>query len=522
MLKKYFVPWLLLILCITACTPNTAGTPTTSGTGNTASTGKEASQPVQTDLVVGLEADAATMLANTQQNYVTDVQIRNIYDALIDRDAKGELVPGLATEWKNVNDLTWELTLQDGVTFHNGAPFTADDVKFSIEYILDEKNKSFYRTRWKDVKEVKVIDPHKVQIVTTQPFPTILQRMADDILIMSAAYVAEVGIEKAASQPIGTGAYTFVKWSRDESLQLAANEAYWRGAPAIKKLTFRYIPEFSTRLSALLSGEVHLIKNIPVDSVDSVKNTPSTKVETVESARINFIILNSMYNGPLKDQKVRQAISYAVDIDGILNAVLNGYGKRMTGPLPDFNLEYVKTEGYAYDPDKAVQLLKEAGYEPSSLELQLDTPSGRYPMDSHVAQAIASQLQKIGIKVNVQVNEWGTHVNKLLQKEMKDMYLLGSGPVFEAQGTMVNYFTKDSPFSGYTDADMDKTILELAATVDPGKRQEAFAYLQKRVVEEAAWIPLWQQRDIYGVSDKLDFQPRADEKLVVSQMKWLP
>lgn len=517
MLKRYLFPLLLLVFVLSsACTPETAGTSeTTSFAENQHSSGR-------TELIIGLEADAATLLANTQQNYVTDVQIRNIYDALIDRDSKGDLIPGLATSWTNIDELTWELTLREGVTFHNGTSFTADDVKFSMDYILNEANKSFYRARWTDVKEVKVISPYKVQILTVQPFPTILQRIADDILIMSAAYCKEAGLEKAAAQPVGTGAYKFVKWSRDDSLQLEANDAYWQGVPSIKQLTFKYIPEFSTRLSALISDEVHLIKNIPVDSVEAVSNNSTSKIATVESARINFMILNSHYDGPLKDKKVRQAISYAVDVDSILASVLNGYGKRMTGPLPEFNPEYHKGTVYSYNPDKAVELLKEAGYEPSQLQIQLDTSNGRYPMDSHVSQAIASQLQKIGIKVNVQVNEWGTHVNKLLQKEMKDMYLIGSGPVFEAQGTMVNYFTKASPFSGYDDPEVDETIKKLSATVDPGQRQKYFDYLQNKVTEEAAWIPLWQQEDIYGLNKKLDFQPRADEKFMVYQMKWQP
>ncbi|TGU83150.1 ABC transporter substrate-binding protein, partial [Mesorhizobium sp. M00.F.Ca.ET.186.01.1.1] len=168
------------------------------------------------------------------------------------------------TEWKNIDPLTWEFKLRQGVKFTNGEPFNAEAVKFNIDYILDEKNNSFYRSRWKDVKEVKVIDDQTVQVITAQPFPTLLLRIADDLLIMAPKHTKEVGLEKAATDPVGTGAYKFDKWTRDDSLKLVANEEYWQGAPSIKRVTFRIIPEFSARLSAFLGGEIHLFKNVPV------------------------------------------------------------------------------------------------------------------------------------------------------------------------------------------------------------------------------------------------------------------
>lgn len=506
MLKKWMLPLLTLALLVTACSTNTAG--------------PNEVQSDESPLVIGLEADAATLLANTDVNYVTDVQIRNIYDPLIDRDEKGNFVPVLATEWKNVNDLTWEITLREGIKFHNGEEFNADVVKYNIDYILDEKNKSFYRSRWQNVKEVKSVSPYKVQVMTSQPFPTLMQRIAEDLLIMPPKYIKEVGIEQAATQPIGTGAYKFSKWIRDDSLELVAHDEYWKGKPSIQKVVFKYIPEFSTRLSAFLSGEIHVIKNLPVDSVSTVKEKQNVTIRGVPSARINYIALNTFHDGPLKDKKVRQALNYAVNVDELLSTVLNGHGTKMTGPLANNNSEHTPTTDYGYDPQKAIQLLKEAGYEPSQLQLQLDTPNGRYPMDSHVSQAIASQLQKIGIKVSVQVNEWGNHLTKIRQREMKDMYLLGWGPVFDAQGTIENLFTEKAPYSGFHDPQVEEQILKALPIIHPEERKKSFDALQNKLVEEAAWIPLWQQEDLYGVVEQLDFIPRSDEKILAFEMKW--
>src|SRR5699024_5472944 len=212
-----------------------------------------------------------------------------------------------------------------------------------------------------------------------------------------------------------------------------------------------------------------------------------------------------------QDERVRQAINYAVDVDELLESILNGHGEKIVGPLASIHEGYVETKDYGYDSDKAVELLKEAGYEPEELELTLETPSGRYPMDSHVAQAIASQLQKIGVTVNVEVNEWGTHLEKIQNREIKDMFILGWGPSFDAQSTIQPLFMKDQPYSSFYDEDIEQQMQEANETIDTEKRFELFGDLQHELVEQAAWIPLWQQSDLYAIRDNLNFSPRVDE-----------
>ncbi|MDQ0175676.1 ABC transporter substrate-binding protein [Bacillus chungangensis] len=515
--QAYTFIFMIFLIVTTACSPETAGTDTSDKKSNN----KGAEQANKTDVTIAIEADAGTLLANTDVNYTTDVQIRNIYDPLIDRDPKtGEVIPALATEWENIDEHTWEFTLKEGVSFHNGAPFNAEAVKFSIDFILDEANNSFYRSRWVDVQEVKVIDDYKVQIMTSAPFPSMVQRVAEDLLIMEPGYVKEVGLDEAAKKPIGTGAYKFKEWRRDEHLKLEANEEYWNGKPAIKDVTFRYVPEFGSRLSSFLSGEIDLFKNVPVDSVENIKSNQNAKIESIGSSRVNYVALNNFFNGPLKDKKVRQALNYAVDVDELLETVLNGNGTKMTGPLAKINLEYTETEGYQHDPDKAIALLKEAGYEPEDLNLTLDTPNGRYPMDTQVAQAIAAQLQRIGIKVDVEVNEWGNHLTKIRQREMGDMFILGWGPAFEGQSTIENLFTEAAPYSGFYEPAVEEEIKKAIPLFDPEERKKAFADIQHLLVEEAAWIPLWQQADLYAVHKDLQFHPRVDERIQVFEMKW--
>lgn len=516
MFKKNVVASFLLILVmlLAACTEGT----NVDGPSKKTEGSSDSDEGNKGALIIGFEADATTLMANHDVNYTTDTLIRNIYDPLIDREGKtGDFVPVLAEEWKNIDEKTWYLKLKEGVKFHNGADFNAESVKFSIDYILNEENGSFYRSRWANVAEVVVLSDYEVEIHTSVPFPSLIQRIAEDLLIMEPGYVEEVGIEKASREPVGTGAYTFVEWSRDNHLKLKAFEGYWQGKPQINEIEFRIIPEFSARMSAFMSGEIHMFKNIPVDSVEQFD---SDVVKQVSSSRINYLALSNLVDGPLKDVKVRQAINYAIDADELLETVLNGYGTRITGPLSKINADYAETKDYGYDPDLAVQLIKEAGYSPEEISLTLDTPSGRYPMDSHIAQAIASQLQSIGLNVKVQVNEWGQHLEKIQKRETGDMYILGWGPAFDGQSTIENLFTQNAPYSSFYHEDIEKEIMEVNQLFNQDERHAGYAKIQEKLVEQAAWVPLWQQADLYAVSKSLNFSPRVDEKMNVFEMSW--
>lgn len=517
MSKKIFALVVMSVMLVLAACTEASNEPSTNKGDSTTATGGGDKE----NLVIAFESDASTLIANVDVNYVTDTQIRNIYDPLIERDGvTGEYQPVLAESWENIDELTWRMKLKEGIKFHNGAEFNAEAAKFSIDFILDETNRSFYRSRWVDIEEVKVLSPYEIEIITSKPFPSLIQRIIEDLLIMEPGYVQEVGIDEASKKPIGTGAYEFVEWSRDNYLKLKAFDGYWGGVPEIKTIEFRYIPEFSARLSAFLSGEVDLFKNIPVDAVEKVESSDQSKVAQISSSRINYLALNTFYEGPMQDERVRKALNYAVDVDELLNAVLNGYGTKMTGPLSKINIGYVETEDYGYDPDKAVALLKEAGYEPESLTLTLDTPNGRYPMDSQVAQAITAQLQRIGVKVNVQVNEWGAHLDKIQNREMKDMFILGWGPAFDQQSTIENLFTEVAPYSGFSDKVLEEEIYKTNALFDEQARFDGYAKIQQELVEKAAWVPLWQQEDLYAVREDLNFNPRVDEKILAFEMSW--
>ncbi len=470
------------------------------------------------EVVVGLGAEPRTLLAMTIVDWTTNNMLEHIYDRLLDRDAKTfKPKPMLATEWKIVNDTTWEFKLRRNVKFHNGEPFTAASVKATIEYGLDPATKSHFASAayWGLVKEVQVVDDYTVRFVTKQPWPNLIDSASlTNSLMMPAKALKELGPARLAEKPIGTGPFKFVEWRRDERLVLDRNPDYWQGPADVSRVTFRFIPEFSARMAALLSGEIDIMKDVPPHAVEAIEKGGRARLRATVSSRINYLALVNLKPGPMQDVRVRRAMNHAVDVDELITQVLKGRATRMCGPLSPANVDYAPVECYKHDPARARALFKEAGVDPAALSLTLDSPSGRYPLDKDVSLAIGAQLQRLGIKTNVVVNEWGTHLDKIKNRKTGDMFFLGWGPALHGQGTMQPLFLADQTYSSYgNNKTIDDRIARAQTLLDAKARAAAYADLQKAVHDEAPWVFLWQQHDIYGVAQTVEWTPRADEKV---------
>ncbi|MEK7372013.1 MAG: ABC transporter substrate-binding protein, partial [candidate division NC10 bacterium] len=257
---------------------------------------------------------------------------------------------------------------------------------------------------------------------------------------------------------------------------------------------------------------------------DLVDRSGKARVRATVSSRINYLALVNLKPGPMQDLRVRRAIHHAVNVDELIQQVLKGRATRMCGSLSPLNVDYSpKGECLKHDPARAQALLKEAGLDPAKLQLTLDTPSGRYPLDKDISLAIASQLGRIGIKVNVVVNEWGTHLDKIKNRTTGDMFFLGWGPALDAQGTIEQLFQGTPTYSSYGgNKALEAKIAQAVTVVDPKKRLEAWAEIQQMVHDEVPWVFLWQQHDIYGVAGWIEWSPRADEKVWMFEAKVVP
>jgi len=453
-----------------------------------------------------------------RHNSVTDTNYGiQVFDMLYYRDEQGIAKPRLALSHKLINATTWQFKLRTGVKFHNGAEMTAKDVKFSIDRMIDPQTKAFFAPFWKIIKEVKVINNSTIQITTSAPDPLLLKRLSYSLFIMPSDLFKEKGAEAFFQHPVGTGPFRFVSWARNDRMVLEANEAYWDGVPKMKRIIIRALPETATRLAELQTGNADIITSIPPFLVPKVKAYSGATVQSIPSGRIMFLYINCKAKGPLQDKRVRQALNYAVDRKTIINNVLSGSAVEMAVNLTPYHFGYDPAlKPYPYDPAKAKKLLSEAGYA-KGLKLVFNSPNGRYQLDKEVSEAIAGMFRAVGIEVDMNIREWGTYTQMLVQNRLQDIGFIGWGNMLhDADGTLQPYFTPDSAFSYYNTPALAEKINKARTTMDEKKRLELYKEIQRDIYEAAPLVFLYQQIDHYGVSNKVsNFKVRGDEHLVL-------
>ena len=277
-------------------------------------------------IVLALSPDQTTMDPHMHFQRVGILMNIQMYDSLLHKTPKLEYEPSLATSWRAIDDTTWEFKLRQGVKFHNGDPFSAEDVKFSFERALDPATKSPQYGNIRAIKEVKIIDPHTVHLVTDKPFPLLIERMVFFPIIPKKHY-EKVGAQAFGdSAPVGTGPYKFAEWKRDQFLRLERFDEHWRGPAAIKTLIIRAIPETSTQIAELKTGGVDIIRNLSPDLIPDLKAHASTYVSTAPILRTHYAMLD-MREAPFNKKEARQAANYAIDRQAIVDRLMGGLGR---------------------------------------------------------------------------------------------------------------------------------------------------------------------------------------------------
>lgn len=469
--------------------------------------------PPKDSIVIAQGTDAISLDPAKHTTFTTQNVLWHIYEGLVQRDPKStKYLPALATEWKSVNDETWDFKLRSGVKFHNGDAFSAEDVKFSIDRALDPATKSPTRANLTQIDKVTVVDPLTVRITTKGAYPLLLYRLAEDSfssLIVPSGYVKAKGEDALAKDPVGTGPYRFVSHRKDERLELERNEDYWGTKPKIKKVTFRPIPEAAARIAELKSGGADLIVNVPPEQVAGLDGG-DTKVDIVPSDFVMMIVFNTLQAGPLQLKAVRQALNHAVDVDAIIKGVMGGHAQRIGVSLPREAFAYPKTiEPYAYDPAKAKAMLAAAGF-PNGFKVPVISRSGRYLKDKEVVEAVAGYLQKVGIEPELKFVEPGVW-SDLSNKKGRDglSYPGWSGP--DPELVWYPILSTGQLQSYYSNKELDALLNDARSTLDEKKRADLYEKAARLIKEEAPHIPLFQPPLIYGRSAKLDWSPRGDE-----------
>jgi peptide/nickel transport system substrate-binding protein len=455
----------------------------------------------------------------------------NIYDTLLFRDKDLKIIPWLAESWRLVNPTTWEFKIRKGVKFHNGEDVDADAVKFSLDRIRDPELKGRQAGYFRLITAIDVVDKFTVRIVTSKPYPTLENHLALRGHVMPPGHFRGKDKVFADRNPVGSGPYRFVRWVKDELIELEANPGWWGGTPNVKTLIFRPIPEAAVRVAALQAAEVDIAVNLPPHLIAIIDKHPRLYVSKAPSVRPIFIPIYTYQfdasgkpvgpvEGPTKDKRVRQALLAAVNADDIVRTVLEGNAIRTATPLTSKHFGFDRTLApVKQDPDRARKLLAEAGY-PQGIDLVLNSPDGRYLKDKDVAEVVAAQLTKAGIRTRVKTHEWTTYLNQLVYPHKANpMYLIGWGnTTWDADGTLGPLFRSGNAQANYNSPEFDALIDEAQTAVDPKRRLELYARAQRMMLDDGAVLPLYQQMDIYGVSKRVTFQALSSEQLVGAWM----
>jgi peptide/nickel transport system substrate-binding protein len=499
-----------------------------------------AAAPVQAeDLTIALASEATSIDPHFHNTGNNNQVVTHIFDALINQGSNQELLPGLATSWEPTDDTSWVFHLRQDVTFHDGSPFTADDVVFTLERAPDVPDSpSSFAQSINSITEINVIDDYTIEFKTGSAYP-LLPNDLSIVRIISrengeGATTADYNSGAAA---IGTGPYRLVEYVPGDRIVLTANDDYWGGRPEWDNVTLRPITSDPARVAALLAGDVDVIARVPTADITQLSENPDVALSQGVSNRVIYLHIDSYRDvtpmvtakdgseipNPFRDVRVRRAISMAIDRNAIVEQVMEGVAIPAGQLLPEgFFGVSENIEVPAYDPDGARALLEEAGY-PDGFAVTIAGPNDRYINDEQIVQAIAQMLARVGIDASVETMPRSVYFGRATGGEEGSEFSLmlvgwGSGTGEASSPLRALLATKD-PERGwggtnrgrYSSAEMDETLAEALRTVDDAARAELLARATEIAMNDVGLIPTHFQVNTWGTRPGLQYAPRTDE-----------
>ncbi|MEH6477656.1 MAG: ABC transporter substrate-binding protein [Sneathiella sp.] len=474
-------------------------------------------------------ADAATLDPHALNAAGTIAASMQFYDALVMRNPQMKKVPGLASSWKTIDPNTWEFKLRKDVKFHNGNDFNADDVIFSINRAKAETSqmKGYVNT----VSEVKKIDDHTVHFITSKPNPILLDQLIN-IFMMDEDWSVENNVEVpqnfkdseetfAVRHTNGTGAFIVQSREPDVKTVMTRNKTWWglKEYPHnVDKVVWTPITNAATRIAALLSGEVDLLTDPPLQDLKRIADHKDLKLAKTSQIRTIFYGMdvksdelrssNIKGKNPFKDQRVRQAVYHAINVKAIQKVVMRNLsvpaGMMIEPPINGYRADW-DNDRLPYDVNKAKALLADAGY-PDGFDVQLDCPNNRYNNDEAICQATVGMLAKVGINTRLNAQPKSKHF-PLVTGRATDFYLLGWGIPTMDSGFLFDYLVHSKGTwngSGYGEPELDAKIESIRGIVDAKKRNAMIGEIWEKVLADMPYVPLHHQIIAWGMSNKID------------------
>jgi len=456
---------------------------------------------------------------HTHSNTAVESVHINVFDYLVMRDASGQFQPALAVSWEQQDDTVWHFSLRDDVTWHDGTPFTAADVEFTLERVAGD-SALVQHQNYHGIVDVEVLSDFELLIHTSQADPILLNRLSRITAgMLPKHYIDEVGFEHFAANPLGTGPFEFVEWRRDDRIILQANEDHWRGAPAWEALVFRVIPEDSTRVNELITGGVDIAVNIPAHEVERVDATGEAVVLPWPTGRVMMFFVNTEDGLPTADPRVREALDLAIDNALLAEVLTAGAGVPVRGYLTpnDSAVPLDLYDTYVYDPVRARELIAEAGYAPGELTITIQGPAGRYPMDVELVELVAAMLAESGISAKVESTEFSVFNSQVWEAQnLAGIALMGLSNSMQDGWFAARLLLCEGPYANVTNwcnPEFDALVNEAEYLMDSERRAELLGEAFHIIAEERPQIFLYQLSNFVGVASDVDWQPRSDELL---------
>ena len=465
------------------------------------------------EIVIGQSGDVSRLDPH-MSGAANDIAVSfNLFDNLVSRHVDNKLYPALATEWKLLNPTMWQFEIRPNVTFHNGDPLTANDVKFSIERTYDPKAKTYVASVFSTVERIDVPSATAVQVVTKKPDPLLPARLAFyGGQIIPRAYFERVGADEFNAKPVGSGPVRFVSWVKDDRLIVEANPGYWGGKPEADRFVFRPIPDVATRIAALLRGEVDLITRLPPDHVDAVARHPTTRVEGALYAGLYVLVVDSR-RPPLDNPRIKQALSLGIDRDAIVKELWRGQAIVASGPIPKGDNHYDESlPPLKYDPALARQRLKEAGYK--NEEIFLEVNEGYLANAKPMSEAAVAMWRDVGLNVKLEVLEFSVMMQKLREKSLKGLrWGDPASTVRDPDGMMWRLLGPGGAQETWAHSRFVELGTAARFSLDEKARGQAYREMTAILLEHLPWIPVLQPIESYGVQKSLDWKPYSSQQL---------
>lgn len=462
-------------------------------------------------LVAGIAGEPDQLDPQSTTSYFSFQVLENVFDTLVEPDENLVMQPALAEDWEVSDDqLTWTFTLREGVTWHDGSDLTAEDVVYSFNRIIDENLSNSWRLS--AVTGIEAPDERTVVFTVSSPSPNLLANIGG---FKGMAVVQQENVESGeiGTAPVGTGPFVVESYASGESIDLTANPDYWGGAPDVAGVTFEFIPEPTTALAALQSGEIHWTDNIPPQQVASLTDGEDVELGQVGSNDYWYLALNQERE-PFGDVDVRRAISFAIDREAITEATMFGNATVNQTAIPESSDWYTEYDGYTHDPEQARTLLEGAGVAEGELTIDLMVATD-YPETVQAAQIIASQLDEVGIGTEIRTLDFGTWLDEQGQGNF-DMLMMGWLGNIDPDDFYYGQHHSDGQnnYQGYANPEVDELLDAGRTETDQAARKEIYDQVATTVADEASYIYLYNPDVVQAWSpDVSGYEVRGDRAI---------